>query len=274
MSRRLLITASILALATSTACSSSSSTGTTPPAQDSGTTNENDSSIGAEDSGTPTGDGSSATDTGIAPTGDGSMPLACAPADDAGTYASVTYVPSTKGTNQCASTDITAFVTACGNSQTMTSCQDWFAANVAGMAADGGGAGSTCGNCIANPNGAGALWFDPFGYFNWNYAGCIQLTDTTNGTACAGAFNNIDGCQAQYCDQCSDNTTYGQCSNATIASGGQCASYNSTFNTACANDLGIGDGGTAAAACFPSMGAANSDPDITYIATLICGSGQ
>jgi hypothetical protein len=273
MSRRLLLSASLLALAASTACSSSSSTGTTP-GQDSGTTTENDSSIGSEDSGTPTGDsGSAGQDTGTTPTGDGSMPLSCAPADDAGTYASVTYVASTKGTNQCASGDITAFVTACGSNATNTSCQDWFTANVAGQMADGGGAGNTCGNCIANPNGAGALWFDPFGYFNWNYAGCIQLTDTTNGTACAGALNNIDGCQAQYCDQC-DTNSYEACSNATIAASGQCASYNSTFNTACANDLGIGDGGTAAAACFPSMGSNDSDPDITYIATLICGSGQ
>jgi hypothetical protein len=272
MSRRLLISASLLALATSTACSSSSSsTGT--PGQDSGTTTENDSSTGPEDSGTTTGDTGSTTDTGTTPTGDGSMPLACTPADDAGTYASVTYVPSTKGTNQCASTDITAFVAACGNAGNNTTCGAWLAANVKGQAADGGGAGTTCGNCIANPNGSGALWFDPFGYFNWNYAGCIQLTDTTNGTACAGAFNNVDGCQAQYCDQC-DTNSYGACANATVASGGQCASYNSTFDTACANDLGIGDGGTAAAPCFPSMGAANSDPDITYIATLICGSGQ
>jgi hypothetical protein len=140
MSRSLLLSASLLALATSTACSSSSTSST---AQDSGTTSEVDSSAGNEDSGTTTGDsGTSGGDTGTTNPGDGST-LACTPATDAGTYASVTYVPAVKGNNQCASGDIAAFVAACVTSTNMADCPNWFAANVAGQAADGGGAGTT-----------------------------------------------------------------------------------------------------------------------------------
>ena len=198
MTRHLLLSASVLALVASTGCSSSSTASGT--AQDSGTATATDSSA-PEDSGSPgTDSGTTGGDTGTTNPGDGSMPLACAPATDAGTYASVTYVPATKGTNQCASTDIAAFVTACVTSTNQADCPNWFAANVAGQAADGGGAGTTCGNCIAPMNNNGGASIDPMGYVNPNYAGCIQLTDPTSGPACAAAcFCRISSTSSSLC---------------------------------------------------------------------------
>jgi hypothetical protein len=127
------------------------------------------------------------------------------------------------------------------------------------------------GNCIAPVNNNGGAWIDPFGYVNPNYAGCIQLTDPTNGPTCAAAFNNINGCTDLYCDQCSSNTDFTACSNAASSGSGSCASDNSTFTTACAADLGSADAG--AAVCFPSTGASNNAADFTYIINLICGTG-
>lgn len=187
-----------------------------------------------------------------------------------GSYSPVTYVPATTGTNECASGDISAFVTACvTGSNTQTTCPAWFAANVAGGEADGGGAGNACGNCIAAPNNNGGIWSDPNGYFAPNYAGCIQLTDSTNGSTCAAAFNQANGCDGFYCDQCTDQNDYNACSAAAT----QCTSYNTASNTDCAADLSA-DAGTAV--CFPSeaSGASDQSADFTYIINLICGTGQ
>jgi len=187
-----------------------------------------------------------------------------------GSYTAVTYVAATRGTNQCASGDISAFITACvASASSQTTCTAWFAANVAGQAADGGGAGTTCGNCIAPANNNGGIWNDPNGFFAPNFAGCIQLTDTTNGATCAAAFNNANGCDDFYCDQCTTTADFNSCSNAATT----CTTYNSTSNTDCAADLSP-DAGTAV--CFPSEAAMASDQsaDFTYIINLICGTGQ
>lgn len=274
MSRSLVLSVSILALVASSGCSSSSSTGSPPPGggsnDDSGvTTNPADgSTTTTPDSGT-----TGAADSGSTSNDDsGSGGNTCSPATDAGTYASVTYVPAVKGNNQCAATDIANFISVCVTGTSQAACTSWFETNVAGQAADGGGAGTTCGNCIAPAQNNGGIWNDPNGYFAPNYAGCIQLTDATNGSACAAAYNNFYGCQGQYCDECTAG--YGSCANTVAGSTGECASYTTPFSTACAADLGLGDAGTAlGAACFPSMGGMDPSPDYTYVLNLICGTG-
>jgi hypothetical protein len=168
----------------------------------------------------------------------------------------------------CTAAAITAFVTACGDGSTNTSCGTWQAANVAGGEADGAGTGNACGNCIFAPMNNGATWTDPMMFFSPNYAACIQLTDTSGGAACAAAFNNAGGCEAVACDSCPGNgpNDFENC--VVAADMGSCNSYATTEETACKTDFA--DGG-AANTCSPGAATGKQDPDLTFIATLICG---
>lgn len=289
MLRRILITSSILSIAAcfsfASGCSSSSGSNGSSGSS-SGSTEESgaDTSSGSSGSGSGSSSGgedatgSSSGATGSSSGGSGSSSgstSTCPPQADAGAFTAPTYAPATKGQGLCTSTDISDFVTACvATGATTTTCGAWLASNVAGQAADGG-AGTACGNCILNQNNNGAAWLDPHGYFGPNYAGCIQLTDATNGAACAAAFNNINACDGDYCDiyQQAGATQYQCCSTAENGTGGTCASYNSTEMTACNADLTV-DGGALAASCFPGTGTTQQATDMTYIATLICGGGD
>jgi hypothetical protein len=180
-------------------------------------------------------------------------------------FTTVPYVAAVGHQGACSPSDISAFVTACGSSASVTACDTWQTANVASEA----GAGTPCGNCIITPIGAnnGGTWSDVNGYFLPNYAGCIQLTDLTEaGTACATAVDNRQGCEGLACDMC----TSGQACVVSADMGG-CSQYVSAFNGACTGDLA--DGG-AVATC--SAGAANNNPDLdlSTILTLICGGGD
>jgi hypothetical protein len=190
------------------------------------------------------------------------MDAASATCPDSTTFTATTYVSATKHQDKCKSTDITAFETACGDAGTQATCTTWLEANLETDAS----AGTACGNCIVNPNNAGAAWSDPNGEFGPNYGGCIQLTDTKNGPACAAALDNIDGCEGLECDDCSDSTTYQAC--ATTVDGAICSTYATTVQTACTTDFA--DGG-AATTCQPG-GGTTVNPDWTYIINLICGT--
>jgi hypothetical protein len=159
--------------------------------------------------------------------------------------------------------DIAAFVAACGDMGSNTTCSAWQTANVMSDA----GAGTACGNCVFAPMNNGGTWNDPNNFFLPNYAGCIQLTDMANGAACGAALNNIQACEGTACDQCS-NTDYGACTQA--ADKGGCSMYASTFTTACKSDRG--DGG-AFQTCAPGAAMNMQNPDFTYILGLICGGG-
>jgi hypothetical protein len=286
MLRRILITSSILSI---TACfslasgCSSSSGGNGSSGSSSGATEESGADTSSGSSSGSTGSssggedatGSSSGATGSSSGGSGSSSgstSTCPPSGDAGAFTAPTYAPATKGQGVCQMTDIQAFITACVT--TPAGCQAWIAANIAGGAADGGGAGTTCGNCIFKPDNSGGVWLDPNNYFGPNYAGCIQLTDPTNGAACAAAFNNINGCDGNYCDiYQGSQTNYTCCTTAENGTGGTCASYNSTEMTACNADLTV-DGGALAASCFPGSGSTAQQTDLTYVINLICGGGD
>jgi hypothetical protein len=117
----------------------------------------------------------------------------------------------------------------------------------------------------------GGTWSDPLGIFYPNYAGCIQLLDSSGGAACAGALNNASACNGVACDfpcMMASNTEYFNC--LTTATGGECMTYANTANSACMGDFA--DGG-ASATCTPGMGMAQN-PDFQFILTLICGGAD
>jgi hypothetical protein len=182
-------------------------------------------------------------------------------------YTAMTYVAATASQGLCSATDISAFTAACGDSGTSTTCGAWQTANVQ----QEGGAGTPCGNCIFAPMNNGGTWTDPEGFFEPNYGACIQLTDATNGAACAAAFNAISGCEAVGCDSCSSESDYESCESSVDGTGGSCASFASTATTACKTDLA--DGG-ALGTCSPGAASGTLNPDFTYIIGLICGGAD
>jgi hypothetical protein len=96
----------------------------------------------------------------------------------------------------------------------------------------------------------------------FNVAGCIALTDTTGGTACAGALQPLEECDDAACNDClttsASETSIEQCE--TSAESGACASYVQSVNSLCAAD-------------FADGGAGNTCSDATYIVNRFCGTG-
>jgi len=164
----------------------------------------------------------------------------------------------------CTQGQIAAFVAACGDNGSMSSCNAWQTQNVASEA----GAGDPCGNCILAPMNNGAVWSDPEGFINPNYAGCIQLLDATDGAACGAAFDDESGCESVACDACGSDSAFLAC--VDMADAGSCSSYVTSASAACLSDHA--DGGVLDE-CSPGAASNTQDPDFTLIANLICGSG-
>jgi len=114
----------------------------------------------------------------------------------------------------------------------------------------------------------------------------MQLVDSTNGAACALAFDNATSCDTIACSilsgsgngatQCSA-TVYQNCTTFAEETGEPCNAANTAFqsSTACAADFA--DGG-AYRTCTPGEAAgadagANGETDFTYIVNLFCGTG-
>lgn len=244
-------------------CSSSSTGGEVNPGDDASTTHYDsgtgsETSTGNHDSG-QTFDGSSSDSS----TGDGGG--GTCPASVTG-YSPATYNDVSVMANVCSSTDISNFVAACGDNGTDTTCGDWQTANLS----DGG---TSCGNCIfggvdgsGNALNNGAVYSDPDNFFGPNYAGCVQLVDTTNGAACAPALDNYQGCLGVACDMC-DQQSAQDCQTAVQT--GACGTYGNAVQSACPTDFN--DGG-AYNTCTPG-GGQTQDPDWTYIINLVCGTG-
>jgi hypothetical protein len=111
----------------------------------------------------------------------------------------------------------------------------------------------------------GGARMDPLGQGPYpNNFGCVQLLDTTQGTACATALKGLDDCESVACDNDTSCVDGNACLTAVDLGG--CSQYVSTRSTACAaTDL---DGGVYNM-CNQGMG---FDPDYRYILTLICGA--
>jgi hypothetical protein len=187
----------------------------------------------------------------------------CGPIASAKDFKPVTYVPAVGNQGVCSPPEVADFVNACVGG-TIADCTSWQTTN---LAIDGG-AGTPCGACILAPDNNGGLWIDPTGSFWPNWAGCIQLSDKTNGPACAATVNNIDGCVDTACDGiCDTDTEYcggtacPACSKELEST--TCKSYETAAMTACAP--------AAAAVNTCTNTAGGQIPNYTYVITLICG---
>jgi len=108
--------------------------GSTNPQTDSGGSTEHDAGTGATDAGGSEDSGPTGPTCYYDPTG----------------YTALTAAPvPVKQVGACAAGDISTWISSVIDG---TATDAWFAANVAGGEADGGGVGTTCGNCIYPPN--------------------------------------------------------------------------------------------------------------------------
>lgn len=163
----------------------------------------------------------------------------------------------------CDSTGIAAFITACASvALNDPTCAAWLVSNVAGLE-DGGGAGTTCGNCIFAPDNNGGVHLDPNLELWPNYAGCVAIEDPKNGATCAPADQSFFDCVNQQCDDCATQSAANSC--ATAASQGICSSETTTADTNCQPD--IVDGGA-----LNTCSSASLLTDYQYIVQLICGN--
>jgi hypothetical protein len=256
-------------------CSSSTS-GNTPPANDSGAPGAEDTGVSTQ----PTGDGSvsQGNDSGeVAPSDGGNVGTDSAPpapacfAAPTGYTALTAAITPTPVKNACSSTDISAFITACISGTSASACDDWQTANIAGLA--DGSAGTACGNCIfpadsmGDVTNAGPTYILPSsGSFTANYAGCVQLIDSTNGAACGLAYDNWTDCDDYACGTCSSQSTYGACQTYADGTGQGCAAA-FTSTQACTSDAA--DGGA-----FNTCQTGVPATDFTTIINLFCGTGD
>ncbi len=277
MVRPFLLASTVLSVGVLTTFAGCSSSNKTSPSTDAGGVKDSSTDTGVThpdgSSGIP--DSSSGEDTGVdsgsnCPYSD-TFPPAGFPA----------YATPAKGSGACTASDISAFIAACiGSSASASGCNTWFTTNSA-LASAAGDAGTACGNCLFNPTNpalggvyytatpSNNIGFDP------NYGACYALVDTTNGPACAAAFDNINACDEYLCGDCAaaQATTCEQGLNGT---GGACATDLTTFNTACATDYA--DGGIADTTCAPTHVFDPSDTTLTFdfefVANLVCGTGS
>ncbi|HEY6459388.1 MAG TPA: hypothetical protein VIY73_04530 [Polyangiaceae bacterium] len=185
-------------------------------------------------------------------------------------FTPVTYPVVQAHQGVCHPADVAAFVAACGDQGTDTSCTTWQNDNLAGF--DGGG-GTPCGNCILNIDNEGASFVsqtspEGFEFFGPNYGACIAVLDPTNGPTCAPAFDANDDCQSFECSDCAAAADFTTCFSAVDGTGGACASQEAAENAACSTDLA--DGGVATT-CGPGSATGASNPDWQLIIGLICG---
>jgi len=247
---------SLSAIAAFVACSSSNSTGGGTDAGGGEAAVHHEAGAGSSSgsgSSSGTGDDSGAGD-------DGSTGPTC---PDQTTFTPQPFASVGAGhRGVCKTADIAAFVAACGDNGTQATCSNWQTANT-------GDAGTACGACILDPTNGGATWTDQNQFFSPNYGGCIEVTDATNGKACAQAYDAQVDCEGFECDSCADAATYKTCT--TTVDGAICKQYATSAASACAAD--VADGG-ALTTCSPGAATQKLDPDFTYIATLICGSAD
>lgn len=274
MTRRILASASILALFAATGCSSSSNS-SGPPAnddsgttsQDSGTTPEGDSGTSTEDSGTTSGDSSTTTmDSGSTNPGDSSTEDggASCTALTAVTATIPTWTPVT-ATSACSMANVNDWLTACASATaTMATCSAFNTANAA------------CAACIvpspdsgASAN-AGAIIVDDNNNAYLNVPACVQLADGNSN--CAAPLYQLSICEDDACNSTTcladgmsssptDQAAVQACD--TAADNGACGTYYTPAMPCVADQA---DGGSLAA-----NGSCGSAAAVIY---KLCGNGS
>jgi len=168
----------------------------------------------------------------------------------------------------CTQNDISAFVTACGSTETSTSCDDWQTAEV--------DAGPSCLDCVFSlQNGpkwgvyvcddnTGACFFNTPGCLDVALATVAQEKQAGGAGSCGDAINASYGCQNYACNTCT-STDFTTCVNSAVAN--ECASYDAPVESTTGPCMNL-QGSTQAQTCF-----AQDEQSEVAMATYMCGGG-
>jgi len=172
----------------------------------------------------------------------------------------------------CTQNDISAFVTACGSTETSTSCDDWQTAEV--------DAGPSCLDCVFSlQNGpkwgvyvcddnTGACFFNTPGCLDVALATVAQEKQAGGAGSCGDLYNDAYMCESYACNSCVSQAEFDKC--LTSADDNQCKQY---------ADLAYATTGTCATANDPDASAAinscfgQNDTDLATMTALLCGPG-
>jgi hypothetical protein len=206
------------------------------------------------------GDGAAACSSG----------LSCEVCD--GTFGTTQMTAPFQKAAACSPSDITAFVTACGSTETSSSCDDWQTAEV--------DAGPSCLDCVfSSQNGAkwgvyvcddntGACFFNTPGCLDVALATVAQEKQAGGAGSCGDLFNDAYMCEGYSCNSCVSQSDFDTCLQSADAN--ECKpyadlAYSTTGKCSAANDP---DASATINSCF-----GQNDTDLATMTALLCGSG-
>lgn len=202
-----------------------------------------------------------AVDAGGCPSG-----LACEVCD--GGYSPMQMAAPYQSAAKCTAADMAAFVAACGESATGSSCDDW--QNKEGASDPG------CYDCVystdSEPNWGVYVCNNTTGSCFFNTGGCFDVALGTVGDekqakgagSCGDIVNADFNCEDYACSKC-DSSDYDTC--VTSADGNQCKTYSDAYNDASGPCAALDDASATVTACYGV-----TDADLTTMTTLLCGT--
>ena len=201
-----------------------------------------------------------AADAGGCPSG-----LACEICD--GGYSVTQMLAPDSAAGVCSSTDIAAFVAACGATATSTSCDTWQTAE--------GTSAPACYSCIYS-NDSGPKWgvyvCDANGNCFFNSGGCFDVALGTvsqekqaSGAGSCGDLVNADfNCEDYSCGTCA-GSDFDACLQS--VDGHQCKTYSDAFNASSGPCAALDDASATVNSCYGT-----TDNDLSTMATIMCGT--
>ena len=197
--------------------------------------------------------------------------LSCEVCD--GTFTATQMTAPFQKAGACTQNDIAAFVTACGSTETSSSCDDWQTAE-----AD---AGPSCLDCVFSSQ-SGSKWGvyvcdDNTGACSFNTPGCLDVALATvaqekqagGGGSCGDLYNDAYSCESNACNSCTAQSDYDSCLKSADAN--ECKqyadlAYSTTGKCSAANDP---DASATINSCF-----GQNDTDLATMTALLCGGGD
>lgn len=198
--------------------------------------------------------------------------LSCEVCD--GTFSTSQMTGPYANAGKCSQADIAAFVTACGSTETSSSCNDWQNAEV--------DAGPSCLDCVFSSQQSGVKWGvyvcdDQSGACFFNTPGCLDVALATvsqekqagGGGSCGDLYNDAYMCENYSCGSCVSQSDYDKC--LTSADANECKTYadpaySTTGKCSAANDP---DASATINSCFGL-----NDTDLAMMTALMCGGGD
>jgi hypothetical protein len=187
-----------------------------------------------------------------------------------GSFSTTQMTKPFQAAGACSSSEIAAFVTACGAAGTQQTCDDWQTAEV--------DAGPSCLACTfsstTDPKWGVYVCDDNAGTCSFNTPGCLDVALATvaqekqagGAGSCGDLYNDAYGCESYSCNSCVAQADFDKC--ITSADANECKqyadlAYSTTGKCSAANDP---DASATINSCFNQ-----NDTDLATMTALLCG---